>query len=80
MEKAFAAVIESGYEESMLYDRKPISLTNVEKLMGKKNFSEVLEKYITVSPGKPTLALVSDKREEFTNKITAQEAFKQEEQ
>lgn len=78
-EKAFAAITEKGYEESMLYERKPLSLTNIEKLMGKKDFEAVLSEYVTVSTGKPALAPASDSRKEFTNKITAQEAFKQEE-
>lgn len=78
-EKAFKAVTEKGYDESMLYERKPLSLTNIEKLMGKAEFDAVLSDYITVSQGKPTLAPLSDKRETYTNKITADEAFKQEE-
>lgn len=78
-EKAFSAVVEKGFDESLLYERKPLSLTNIEKLMGKKEFSEALSEYITVTPGKPTLAPLSDKRQPITNKITAAEAFNQEE-
>lgn len=78
-EKAFKAVVEKGFDESLLYERKPLSLTNIEKLMGKKEFSAALSKYITVTPGKPTLAPTSDDRQPITNKITAEEAFKQEE-
>ena len=78
-EKAFKAIVEKGYDESVLYERKPLSLTNIEKLMGKNEFNNVLSEYITISPGKPTLASLSDKRETYTNKITAEEAFKQEE-
>ncbi len=78
-EKAFKAITEKGYDESLLYERKPLSLTNIEKLMGKKEFNDVLSEYITMSQGQPTLAPLSDKRESYTNKITAEEAFKQEE-
>lgn len=77
-EKAFAAVIEKGYDESLLYERKPLSLTGVEKLMGKKNFSESMAQYITISCGKPALVPLSDPRDAITNKTTAEEAFKQE--
>lgn len=78
-EKAFDAVIKKGYDESLLYERKPLSLTNIEKLMGKKEFNDTLSCYITVAPGKPTLAPISDSRESIKNKISAQEAFDQEE-
>lgn len=78
-EKAFEAAVKSGIDEALLYERKPLSLTNVEKLMGKKEFTDTLSEYITVAPGKPTLAPLSDARESITNKITAEEAFKQEE-
>lgn len=75
VEKAFDAVIQKGYDESMLYERKPLSLTAIEKLMGKKDFSDILSGHITLSPGKPTLAPISDNRGSITNKISAQEAF-----
>lgn len=78
-EKAFKTVVEKGFDESLLYERRPLSLTNIEKLMGKKEFADTLSEYITVAAGKPTLAPESDSRQSITNKITAEEAFKQEE-
>ncbi|MDE5917505.1 MAG: DUF2800 domain-containing protein, partial [Oscillospiraceae bacterium] len=68
-----------GYAESMLYERKPLSLTGIEKLLGKKAFSDILSEYITMSPGKLTLAPIDDKRQAFTNKISAKEVFNKEE-
>lgn len=78
IEKAFSAVVEKGFDEALLFERKPLSLTNIEKLMGKKEFAETLSEYISVSPGKPTLAPISDSREPIKNKITAKEAFMEE--
>lgn len=78
-EKAFETLIKNGYDESMLYERKPLSLTGIEKLLGKKAFSGILSEYITMSPGKLTLVPVDDKRQAFTNKISAKEVFNKEE-
>lgn len=75
MEEAFNAISEDGMDEAMLYERKPLSLAQVEKLMGKAHFNDVCMMYVTKKPGKPTLVMESDKREAITNKIPADEAF-----
>lgn len=73
---AFKKLIDGGItEEAMLYERKPLTLTKVEGLVGKKKFSEELSDFITRKEGKPTLAHESDNREAITNKIRPQEAF-----
>lgn len=61
-EAAFEKLIKTGTAESVLYERKPISLASVEELLGKKDFSELLGDYIVTPPGKPALAAESDKR------------------
>lgn len=66
---------EGGIEEAMLYERTPISLTAVEKLIGKKKFNDVLGCYVDKPEGKPTLVPESDKREAIGRK-TAIEDFK----
>lgn len=76
MDAAFEAIIEEGTNEAMLYERKPLTLAQVEKLMGKAHFADVAGEYVVKSPGKPTLVPSTDKREAITNKITADEAFK----
>lgn len=78
--KAFEAVKAEGYDETVLYERKPIALTAVEQLLGKKKFEEVLAPFIIKPPGKPTLAPESDKRGAITVKVSAGEAFKEENQ
>lgn len=42
-----------------------ITLTNMEKLVGKKKLIELIGDYIVKPPGKPTLAPITDKREPY---------------
>lgn len=63
---AFNAAIAAGYDKLMLYDLKPKTLCEVEKLMGKTEFEDKLGKYVAKPLGKPTLALQSDKREPYS--------------
>lgn len=76
MDAAFEAIIEEGTNEAMLYERKPLTLAQVEKLMGKAHFEDVAGEYVIKNPGKPTLVPSTDKRQAITNKISANEAFK----
>jgi hypothetical protein len=73
-EEAFKVLMGNGFEETMLYERKPLTLTETEKLVGKTKFKELLSAYINTPLGKPTLALNEDKREPF-KRMTAAEAF-----
>jgi hypothetical protein len=74
-DEAFKILVANGIEEAMLYEKKPLTLTETEKLVGKSKFKELLTPYISIPQGKPTLALISDKREAF-KRITAEEVFK----
>ena len=56
------AIIASGVEEVLIYERSLLGITAMEKLVGKKKFAEVLGKLIEKPQGKPTLAPESDKR------------------
>jgi hypothetical protein len=64
---AAAAIIASGCDEALVYERKPKPLTELEKLMGKKDFVEKIGMYIVKPLGKPTLAPLSDKREPYSS-------------
>jgi hypothetical protein len=75
-EKAFETLKEKGIAEAVLYERKPITLASVEKLVGKKDFSEMVGEFIATPPGKPTLVDISDKREAITNATKAADVFK----
>ena len=50
----------AGYTD--IFDKKLISLTQMERLMGKKAFTDILDGLIEKPPGKPTLVPLSDKR------------------
>lgn len=73
---AFEALKSGGIEEAILWERKPHSPAQVEKLMGKKDLSELAGSFVSWSPGKPALVVDSDKRPAITNKVSAAEAFK----
>ena len=50
----------AGYTD--IFDKKLITPTQMEKLMGKKAFMEILGNLVVKPPGKPTLVPLSDKR------------------
>ena len=61
-DKVVAAMKAAGYDESLLYDRKLITLTQMERDFGKKTLAEILGDLIVKPQGAPTLAPESDKR------------------
>ncbi|MBM7631127.1 DUF2800 domain-containing protein [Geomicrobium sediminis] len=76
-DKAFEHLQNNGYDESVLYDKKPLSVAQLEKMLGKKDYRKLLEeeKHVENSPGKPTLAPESDKRVAITHAPAASEDF-----
>ena len=50
----------AGYHD--IYKKSLISITEMERLMGKQEFSEVLGGYVVKPQGKPTLVPDTDKR------------------
>lgn len=61
---AAAALLASGYSD--IYKPQTLrTITELEKLCGKKNFGEILGANIQKTKGKPTLVPVSDKRPEL---------------
>lgn len=55
----------AGYEEAVLYERKAKTLSQLETMIGKKQFAEIVGSEIIKPQGKPTLVPESDKREPF---------------
>lgn len=62
---AIQAVIAAGYDEALVYERKAKTLTELEKLMGKAEFADKVGQYVIKPAGKPTLAVLSDKRPQY---------------
>ena len=76
MDRAFDKLTRMGIApEEMLWERKPLTLAQVEKLVGKKDFQECVGEYVVKKPGKPALVTESDNRPGITNRVSAAEAF-----
>lgn len=72
---AFAAARENGVPDEMLWERKPVTLAGLEKIMGKRQFLDAMAPYVTAPPGKPTLVAETDKRPAITNRPTVEDDF-----
>lgn len=72
--KVVEALTTAGFEEEKIYSKSLLTITAMEKAIGKKKFKEILGGLITKPPGKPKLVPVSDKRPEINS--TAEIDFK----
>lgn len=63
---AFADLVAAGIEEALLYERRPLTLAQAEKVVGKTKFEELIGNHIVTPTGKPALAPESDKRPAFS--------------
>ena len=60
---AAAALYKAGYKTAEIYKPQELkTITELEKLAGKKQFAAICGEYIEKPQGKPTLAPESDKR------------------
>lgn len=75
VDKAFEVLEQHGFEKDILYERKPLGLTALEKVVGKKRLTDTIGKYIEKPKGAPTLAPENDKREKYNIKSSAIEDF-----
>ena len=74
--KVAQQLISEGFNEAMLYERKLLTLTAMEKLVGKKRINEMQDAGLIVKPqGKPVLVPITDKREELSTATSAAEDF-----
>ena len=63
---AFADLRAAGIEDALLYERKPLTLAGVERLLGKKQFAELCGGHVIKPAGKPTLVPESDSRKPYS--------------
>ena len=68
-EKAMEVLKEKGVAEELMYERKVLTLTQLEGVVGKKDFNEYVGDFIIKPKGKPTLVPESDKRASYVNDV-----------
>lgn len=74
-DEAVEMLVKNGIDESVLYERRVLTLAQMEKAIGKKTFGELVGDLVVKNPGKPTLVEESDKRPRITNQPTAADVF-----
>ena len=74
-DEAIKVLVNNGIAEELLFERKYLTLAQIEKTVGKKEFNNLVGDLIVMNVGKPTLVEISDKREAITNKIKAEDEF-----
>lgn len=65
LDKAFEILEANGIDEALLYERKPLGITALEKVVGKTKLSQLIGDHIEKPKGAPTLAKSADKRKEY---------------
>ena len=63
----FSELEKAGWDSAMLYNRKPKTLSELEDMVGKKQFAKLVGNHIVKPAGKPTLAELGDKRKEYSS-------------
>ena len=66
-DKALEKLQSSGIERAVIYDSVPKTLAQLEKLLGKAKYDELVSEFVFKPQGKPTLALADDPRKEFNS-------------
>ena len=66
-DKALEKLQSSGIERAVIYDSVPKTLAQLEKLLGKAKFDELVSEFVFKPQGKPTLALADDPCKEFNS-------------
>lgn len=73
---AFRELIGAGYDEAVLYNKKPVTLGELEKLLNKEDRQNILARYIIRPQGAPRLAPEDDARPAMEiKKVSAEEVF-----
>lgn len=77
LDVAFTHLKENGIDEAILYDRVPLTVSQIEKVLKTEQFRSLLEEpgLVQKSAGKPTLAPIGDKRKQIFNAPDAASDF-----
>ena len=67
---AVQTLIDSGIDRAVIYDYKPKTLAQLEKIVGAKRFAELMGDQVYKPEGKPTLATASDSRAPYNSATT----------
>lgn len=66
VDEAIKSLVEKGgFLEELFYERVPLSISKMEKMVGKKAFNEFACEFIEKPKGKPTIVVETDKRPEY---------------
>lgn len=66
-DKALETLQKSGVDRAVIYDSVPKSLAQLETLLGKAKFAELVGCFVVKPQGKPTLASADDSRKEYSS-------------
>ena len=67
VDAALDEIRKAGYDDALLYDRKPKTLAALEKMLGKTEFATLVGSHIVKPMGAPTLVDESDARESYSS-------------
>lgn len=66
-DKALEKLIDSGIERAAIYDSVPKSLAQIEKMLGKAKFKELVGGYVTQPPGNPSLVTADNPKPDYNS-------------
>lgn len=74
-DEAIKVLVDNGIREELLKETTYLTLAQMEKVVGKKDFNDLVGHLIETKLGAPTLASESDKKPAITNRIKAEDEF-----
>ena len=75
-DEALKKLMDGGIDEAIIFDKVPLTLAKLEKVLGKEQFNNLVGDMVVTSTGKPTLVFENDKRPAITDTVKATSIFK----